>query len=376
MNDESTRISTNGGATIGDGSSVPAIIVAAGDYAVEQYRAFFDSAIKSAATRMTYRNSLVRFFRWADVHGLSLQQIASTDVLAYLESLSSRAAPNTIEGYATALRSFFRHFASTGVLASNPFTLDSSALVGLLPAKPGFDLLALLAMLSHMEQESLQMIFEDEATASALLEQVRWPDGPVCQGCASDKNEMIDTDCGRAHRCLSCGRQFTVLAGSMFEKSPLALRHWLRLLHQETVATERAPDAEMTVLVGIDQSGMVSHRSLLRLILNRERVPTGAELEKVLAEKDRQLVNDQFARSVIRYAELTAAKETLLKAKTEKSEVPDLPPGVLLDEALARVEELIAEEDRWQYYLEDGYIARTLADEAPAAGATQGQHDG
>jgi hypothetical protein len=55
----------SGNSNIGAGEAIPALIVAAGEQAVEQYRAYFDDAIRNPNTRKLYGQQARRFFRWA-----------------------------------------------------------------------------------------------------------------------------------------------------------------------------------------------------------------------------------------------------------------------------------------------------------------------
>jgi Transposase zinc-ribbon domain len=50
----------------------------------------------------------------------------------------------------------------------------------------GFSLLDLLTKLANMEPETLRRVLSEEEAASFLLEQVRWPDGPVCPRCGAE----------------------------------------------------------------------------------------------------------------------------------------------------------------------------------------------
>lgn len=76
-----------------------------------------------------------------------------------------------------------------------------------------------------------------ESEARALLESVRWPDGPVCPHCGvvgeatamesradtSDENKMRDG----LYNCRACGRAFTVTVGTIFEGSHIPISKWL-----------------------------------------------------------------------------------------------------------------------------------------------------
>ena len=67
--------------------------------------------------------------------------------------------------------------------------------------------------------------FASEETCLGYLEKLRWPSGFVCPGCG------VAQDPYRSNRarlmCRSCGRQSTVTAGTIFDKTRTSLRVWL-----------------------------------------------------------------------------------------------------------------------------------------------------
>src|SRR5689334_772064 len=73
-------------------------------------------------------------------------------------------------------------------------------------------------------------LFTDEAKAREHLEQIRWPDGPVCPHCGSvDKVYRLE---GKSHRpglyhCNNCNGAFTVTTGSVMESSHVPLNKWV-----------------------------------------------------------------------------------------------------------------------------------------------------
>lgn len=72
----------------------------------------------------------------------------------------------------------------------------------------------------------------DEAKAVEFMERRRWGDCPTCPRCGSDNvRQMRDAHGNRNARFLwrckgECKKQFTVRIGTVFEDSPIPLRHW------------------------------------------------------------------------------------------------------------------------------------------------------
>ena len=76
--------------------------------------------------------------------------------------------------------------------------------------------------------------FQDPEKARDYLENLRWPEGPVCPHCGSigAHYELH----GKAHRpgvwkCKDCREQFTVTVGTVFERSKIALHVWLQAVY-------------------------------------------------------------------------------------------------------------------------------------------------
>lgn len=76
--------------------------------------------------------------------------------------------------------------------------------------------------------------FQNEEAARQHLEELRWPDGPVCPHCGgTERNSKLH---GKAHRpgvyfCGDCRQQFTVTVGTVFERSKIPLHKWILATH-------------------------------------------------------------------------------------------------------------------------------------------------
>lgn len=78
-------------------------------------------------------------------------------------------------------------------------------------------------------------VFTDEAKAREYLEQLRWPDGPVCPHCGvvGEATPLPKTDKvrGGVYKCKPCRKQFSVTVGTLFERSHVPLNKWLLAVH-------------------------------------------------------------------------------------------------------------------------------------------------
>ncbi len=73
--------------------------------------------------------------------------------------------------------------------------------------------------------------FHDEETARQWFEAARWPHGPICPKCGSDKH-YATKKLGR-YRCAAptCRKDFTVMTGTVMERSHAKLTQWAAAFH-------------------------------------------------------------------------------------------------------------------------------------------------
>ena len=84
-----------------------------------------------------------------------------------------------------------------------------------------------------MDKTLIQIARMTEDEARTYLEEIRWPDGPVCPHCGVLDATRLN---GEAHRpgvlkCNACLQQFTVTVGSVFESSHIPLQKWVLAFH-------------------------------------------------------------------------------------------------------------------------------------------------
>jgi transposase-like protein len=74
-------------------------------------------------------------------------------------------------------------------------------------------------------------IFHDETAARAWFEKARWPNGPICPKCGSVKHYA--TKKLGTYRCgaPACRKDFTVMTGSVMERSHAKLTQWAAAFH-------------------------------------------------------------------------------------------------------------------------------------------------
>lgn len=88
-----------------------------------------------------------------------------------------------------------------------------------------------------MEGPGLQKhIFNDEVTARAALEIIRWREGPICACCGRTDVDAVRVRRSNAswaglYRCRGCGRRFSVTCGSVLAQCPVGLCLWTIAAH-------------------------------------------------------------------------------------------------------------------------------------------------
>ena len=77
----------------------------------------------------------------------------------------------------------------------------------------------------------------EEDDCALLLESIRWPKALSCPRCRSKQVRKFQSSAAgapprRLYRCLDCGYQYSVTAGTIFHKSHIPLRKWFLAIHR------------------------------------------------------------------------------------------------------------------------------------------------
>jgi transposase-like protein len=94
--------------------------------------------------------------------------------------------------------------------------------------------------------------FHDEDAAREFLEEVRWPDGPLCPHCGAVGTAYKTKKVG-VYRCgeRECRKDFTVRVGTLFERSHIALHTWLFATHLLTSSKKGMSSHQMHRMLGV-----------------------------------------------------------------------------------------------------------------------------
>ena len=109
--------------------------------------------------------------------------------------------------------------------------------------------------------------FIDADEARMYLERLRWPNGPVCPHCGSNKEPMRLN--GKTCRpgllkCseYKCRKQFTVTVGTVFERSRVPLNKWLAAVHLMCASKKGISAHQLHRMLGVTYktAWFMSHR--------------------------------------------------------------------------------------------------------------------
>jgi transposase-like protein len=104
----------------------------------------------------------------------------------------------------------------------------------------------------------------DEIAAFAHLENILWPDGPVCPHCGSISGKHYDLRKTRIglRKCSDCRKQFTVKVGTVFESAHLPLHKMLQAVYLLCSSKKGVSSHQLHRILGIQYKSawFLSHR--------------------------------------------------------------------------------------------------------------------
>jgi len=96
----------------------------------------------------------------------------------------------------------------------------------------------------------LLALFPDEAAARHYIESRRWPNGPRCPVCASDR---IGDHSPGLYRCNACEEAFSVRTGTVMERSKIPLRTWLHAMYLLVTSRKGISSMQLSKELSIQQ---------------------------------------------------------------------------------------------------------------------------
>jgi transposase-like protein len=113
-------------------------------------------------------------------------------------------------------------------------------------------------------QQAIQY-FADPQRCLDLLSSMRWPHGPVCPRCNSQRYGFLQSR--SVWQCKDCRKQYTAKLGTIFEDSPIPLDKWFCALWMLTSAKNGVSSYEIARALGVTQktAWFMMHRIRLAL---------------------------------------------------------------------------------------------------------------
>jgi transposase-like protein len=118
----------------------------------------------------------------------------------------------------------------------------------------------------ELNLSTLAKHFSEEPAAWELVEKMRWPNGPVCPHCGDTgrayflqpRNGTRTTTTGkvsyrRLWKCKVCRRKFSVLVGTIFERSQVPLSKWLLALYLMSASKNGVAANELRRTLGVTE---------------------------------------------------------------------------------------------------------------------------
>jgi transposase-like protein len=111
--------------------------------------------------------------------------------------------------------------------------------------------------------KALPKRFTDVDAARAHLEAIQWPDGPICPHCGTiDRASSIKGGRAGLWFCNACRAQFSVMVGTVFERSKVPLNTWLYANHLLCSSKKGISSQQLARMLGVTvkTAWFMSHR--------------------------------------------------------------------------------------------------------------------
>src|SRR5260370_30520405 len=135
------------------------------------------------------------------------------------------------------------------------------------------------AMKTKFDAEELNLMtlaqqYSDNDKARALLESLRWPNGPVCPHCQFNEVYKLKPKATSkrparqgVYKCAACRKQFTVTVGTIFEDSHISIGKWLMAIcivcsSKQAVS---APQLHRRLNITYKRAGVIAHPIRLQM---------------------------------------------------------------------------------------------------------------
>src|SRR4051794_25763209 len=121
--------------------------------------------------------------------------------------------------------------------------------------------------------------FGTDQQCREYLFQARWPDGFRCEGCGHGDAYTLRTRL--VYECTACGKQHSLLAGTLFEQTKTGLARWFLAIYLVTSSKGGIAAAELQRQMGFGsyQTAWSWLHKLRKAMVRRDRAPLAGRVE-------------------------------------------------------------------------------------------------
>lgn len=105
-----------------------------------------------------------------------------------------------------------------------------------------------------MSLEEFHKKYGTENKCIKVVEGIRWPEGFECDRCSNNTYYKVKNDSLSVYQCKKCGRQTTLLAGTIFEQTKLKLKVWFLAIYFITQSKNGISTLELRRILGVGYS--------------------------------------------------------------------------------------------------------------------------
>ena len=108
--------------------------------------------------------------------------------------------------------------------------------------------------------------FGTEEQCERTLERLRWPQGFRCQHCGETRHYVLRVGARKVFQCGSCRRQTSLIAGTVFQGTKLALTVWFLAIY--------------FIILGVSYptAWLIHHKLMQAMVEREERYLLGGEV--------------------------------------------------------------------------------------------------
>jgi hypothetical protein len=124
-------------------------------------------------------------------------------------------------------------------------------------------------------------LYGTEAQCEAAVIAARWPHGFVCPQCAGTSHCVLRVRHRPTFQCLACRQQTSIIAGTLFHSTKLALRTWFLALHLLSQAKTNLSALSLMRTLGVSYptAWLIKHKTMQSMVEREALYTLGGRVE-------------------------------------------------------------------------------------------------